>query len=88
MYQANLLFDSEGIPRIFDFGNASMISDPYLKEVHASCFYNNLQWTAPELLVAKLNDEAVQPTKMSDVHAFGMVVVEVGCVRFSRRLEV
>ena len=48
----------------------------------------SLRWAAPEILEAPPNSEARRPTKMSDVYAFGMVVVEVGCDRYSRRLEI
>ena len=86
MYQENLLFDSEGIPRIFDFDNSSMISDPNSNDASTPSHGYTTRWAAPEILEAS-GDESRRPTKMSDVYAFGMVVVEVGCDRFSRRLE-
>ena len=37
----------------------------------------SLRWAAPEILEAPSNGDARRPTKMSDVYAFAMVVVEV-----------
>ena len=88
MYQENILFDSKGIPRISGFEASSVIFDPSPDDASIQLFLRrSLRWAAPERLEAKLDDEAIWPTKMSDVYTFGMVVVEVGCDRYPRRLE-
>jgi serine/threonine protein kinase len=88
MDQENILFDSAGIPRISDFGISSITFDPASRNASTPVRGYSLRWAAPEILEAPLDSEARRPTKMSDVYAFGMVVVEVGCIRCSRRFEV
>ena len=87
MDQENILFDSEGIPRISDFGISSMTFDPTSNNASTPFRGYSLRWAAPEILEAPPSGEARRPTKMSDVYAFGMVVIEVGCDRYSCRLE-
>ena len=88
MDQENILFSSTGVPQISDFGNSSVTFDPKSKNASTLWCGYTLRWAAPEILEAEPDDEAVRPTKMSDVYAFGMVVVEVGCDRYPRRLAV
>lgn len=84
MHQGNILFDNAGIPRIVDFGVSSMTFDDRSNNDNASIPWRgfSLRWAAPEIQEAPPNGEARQPTKMSDIYAFGMVVVEV-CYHFS-----
>ena len=79
MDQENILFDSTGIPRISDFGIFSITFDPTSNNASTSFRGYNIRWAAPEILEAPLNSEVRRLTKMSDVYAFGMVVVEVQC---------
>ena len=72
------MFDNTGIPRISDFGSASLTQNPASMNASTPIRPTSIRWTAPEILGAAANIEAWRPTKMSDVYAFGMVVVEVG----------
>jgi serine/threonine protein kinase len=85
MHQANILFDSAGIPRIADFGISSITLDPFSSNASSPFHGYSLRWAAPEILEAQ-DDQSRRPTKMSDVYAFGMVVVEVRCHHHFRRL--
>ncbi|KAF9643105.1 kinase-like protein [Thelephora ganbajun] len=73
----NILFDNKGIPRISDFGISSVTFDPISNNASTAWRGYTLRWAAPEILEAPLNSESRRPTKMSDVYAFGMVVVEI-----------
>jgi len=75
MQQENILFDHEGIPRLTDFGISSITINPFSNNASTPMQGFSLRWAAPEILEAR-NDESGRPTKMSDVYAFGMVVVE------------
>jgi len=88
MLQENILFDGAGIPRIADFGISSITFDPNSYNASTPFGGYSLRWAAPEILEAPLNSEFRRSTKMSDVYAFGMVVVEVRCHYCSRRLGV
>jgi serine/threonine protein kinase len=83
--QENILFDSAGTPRIADFGISSITFNPISNNASTPYHGYSIRWAAPEILEAP-NDESRRPTKMSDVYAFGMVVVEVRCHHDSRRL--
>lgn len=72
--QLNIMLDSAGVPRIIDFGVASITFNPTSNASTPSNAFS-LRWAAPEILEG-LN-ESRRPTKMSDVYAFAMVVVEV-----------
>ena len=85
--QAEILFDDAGIPRIADFGFSSITFDPGSSIRSQKNFRDSIRWTAPEILQAP-DGESGHCTKMSDVYAFGMVVVEVRCHYCSRRLRV
>lgn len=76
--QLNILFDGAGVPRISDFGISSITFNPVSNNASTPFHGYSLRWAAPEILEAP-NDESRRPTKMSDVYAFGMVVVEVCC---------
>ena len=88
MPQENIFFDGTGIPRIADFGLSSITFDPNSCNATTPWRDYALRWAAPEILEAPLNSESRRPTKMSDVYAFGMVVVEARCHYCSRRLGV
>ena len=75
IYQTDILFDGTGVPRITDFGNA-LISSHQTNDAFTSSYGYSVRWTAPELLEA-VNENSRLPTKMSDVYAFAMVVIEV-----------
>lgn len=83
--QTEILFDDAGIPRIADFGFSSIIFDN--SSISKTIHIDPIQWTAPEILQVP-DGESGRRTKMSDVYAFGMVVVEVRCHYCSRRLRV
>ncbi|KAF9645557.1 kinase-like protein [Thelephora ganbajun] len=72
----NILFDSTGIPQITDFRIYSIIYDLDSHEAFASFRDYSMRWAAPEILETP-NNNSRRPTKMSDVYAFGMVVVEI-----------
>ena len=72
--QMNILFDSAGVPQIADFGVASITFRPTINASTPSNSYT-LRWAAPEILEARNEDR--RATKMSDVYAFAMVVIEV-----------
>ena len=76
MRQSHILFDPAGTPRILDFGNSSFTFDPTSNVASTPSGGYSVRWAAPEILDAT-NEESGHPTKMSDVYAFGMVVVEV-----------
>lgn len=84
MCQENILFDNAGIPRIADFGISSMTFDPTSNNASTPWRGFSIRWAAPEILEAPQGGEARRPTTMSDVYAFGMVVVEVRCHGYSR----
>ena len=70
--QMNILFESTGVPQITDFESSSIALNPYrINDLTTS----SLRWVAPEILEARNDDR--HPTKMSDVYAFAMVVIEV-----------
>ncbi|KAF9647902.1 kinase-like protein [Thelephora ganbajun] len=72
----NILFDSAGIPQINDFGFSSITFNPVSNNASSPFRGYSIRWAAPEILEAS-NDNSRRPTKMSDVYAFGMVVVEI-----------
>ena len=72
------MFDRTGIPRITDFGVSSMTFNPISSNATSLSHGHSVRWAALEILEASVDSEARRPTKMSDVYAFGMVVVEVG----------
>ena len=72
IHQTNVLFDSAGIPRLTDFGNSVIDVDEGPKELRGF----SLRWAAPEILEGLTGADWCL-TKMSDVYAFGMVVIEV-----------
>ena len=84
--QTEILFDDAGIPRIADFGFSSITFDSGSYITSKTMPSDSIQWTAPEILQA-LDSESGRRTKMSDVYAFGMIVVEVRCHYCSRRLR-
>ena len=73
------MFDNEGVPQITDFGISSITLDPYSNNASTAHEKSNLRWAAPEILEAPQNSELCRPTRMSDVYAFAMVVIEVKC---------
>ena len=74
VHQSSILFDNTGIPRLAGFSNSLVDIDENLGESHGY----RLRWAAPEIIDAE-NPASRRPTKMADVYAFGMVVVEVEC---------
>ena len=74
LHQSTILFDNTGIPRLAGFSNSLVAVDPY--ENTRESYGYTLRWAAPEILDAP-GPASRRPTKMSDVYAFGMVVVEV-----------
>jgi len=76
MHQGDILFDNAGIPHISDSGISSITFNPFSNNASTPSHGFCLRWAAPEILEAR-NDESRRPTKMSDVYAFAMVVVEV-----------
>ena len=85
VHQENILFDTAGIPRIADFGISTITFNPISNNASTPYHDYSLPWAAPEILEGP-NDESRRPTKMSDVYAFGMVVVEVRFHHYSRPL--
>ena len=53
-----------------------MTINPYTNNASTPSRGCTIRWAAPEILDAP-DEEARRPTKMSDVYAFAMVVVEV-----------
>ena len=76
IYQMNILFDRTGIPQITDFGVSSITFNPQTNNASTPSDGYSVRWAAPEILEAP-NTNLRRPTKMSDVYAFGIVVVEV-----------
>ena len=83
MHQENILFDKAGIPQLADFGASSITFDPTSKNASTPSGSFSLRWAAPEILEAP-NDKPFRSTKMMDVYAFAMVVVEVRYYHFRR----
>lgn len=75
IYQENILFDGAGVPQITDFG-VSSITFHQTNNASTPTHGYSIRWAAPEILEA-LNEISKRPTKMSDVYAFAMVVIEV-----------
>ena len=73
--QMNILFDSTGVPQITDFALASIDCNPNTNVASTPTYGYSLRWAAPEMLEARNEDR--RATKMSDVYAFAMVVIEV-----------
>ena len=73
--QMDILFDSTGVPQITDFKIASIDCNPTSNVAPTPSYSFCLRWAAPEMLEGRNWDGYA--TKMSDVYAFAMVVVEV-----------
>ena len=71
--QRNILVDAAGHARITDFSLATIIQDPN-SPTSTPEDHDYTRWTAPEIL--RFGSPA---TKESDIFAFGMVTIEVGC---------
>jgi serine/threonine protein kinase len=76
VHQLNILFDNGGVPLIADFGSASITFNPQTNNASTPSNGLSIRWTAPEIFEST-NDNSRRPTKMSDVYAFAMVVIEV-----------
>ena len=84
VHRLNILFDTMGVPRISDLGVSSVTSNPVSNNASTPFRACSIRWAAPEILAAP-NDESLRPTKISDVYAFGMVVIEVRYHHYLRR---
>ena len=80
MNKANVLIDDDGNARLGDFGNARFM-DPKGSTIS---FAGTTRWLAPELTGTDMDyseetddDQVPQPTKQTDIYAFGMVLLEV-----------
>lgn len=80
------MFDTAGTPLIADFGLSSITFNP-TNNASTPAFGISLRWAAPEILEST-NEISRRPTKMSDVYAFSMVVVEVKYHHLSRSHQV
>ena len=79
LFQPNILIDSEGIPRLSDFGLCSITRN--VDSVNASTPNHGctVRYCAPELLdigeVVRVAKK--KPTNKSDMYSLSMVIVEV-----------
>ena len=72
MNKANVLIGDDGNARLGDFGNARFMD----RKGYTMSFTGTMRWLAPELIETD-DDQVPQPTKQTDIYAFGMVLLEV-----------
>ena len=80
MNKANVLIDDDGNARLGDFGQARFMD----RKRYTMSFAGPMRWLAPELIGTDMDyseetddDQVPQPTKQTDIYAFGMVLLEV-----------
>jgi serine/threonine protein kinase len=79
--QANILIDKDFHPRLTDYGLVAILSDPNTVDPGGttSPSIGTARYMAPELLnPAGFGLDTSNPTKKSDVYAFGVVTYQVG----------
>jgi len=75
--QRNILVDSNGIPRISEYGLEIHLRD----RTSSKSIPTNVRWMAPEVLSTEKKTERVQSVedgKPTDVYSFAVVMYEVG----------
>lgn len=83
--QTNILIDRDSHPRITDYGLVAIIPDPDTVDPRGVVFPspNAVRYMAPELLNPPgFGLKHSNPTKQSDVYAFGVVTYQVSNARF------
>ena len=80
MNKPNVLIDADGNARLGDFGRARFMD----RKGYIMSFAGTMRWLAPELIGTDMDyseetddDQVPQPTKQTDIYAFGMVLLEV-----------
>ena len=79
--QTNILIDSDFRPRLTDYGLVAIMSDPNTVDPSSttSPSVGTVRYTAPELFSpASFGLHSSNPTKKSDIYAFGVVTYQVG----------
>jgi hypothetical protein len=72
--QPNILIDAEHNPRLYDFANCAFTDNANpVNTLVPSCTYT-IRWSAPEHFGD--SSQVQEPTEMSDIYAFSMVIVE------------
>ena len=71
--QANILIDTNGNPRVVDFGLSTVTQDTNSLDSTSDGQIITVRYTSPEIL-----REGRRHSRESDVFAFGMVMIEVG----------
>ncbi|KAG0708297.1 kinase-like domain-containing protein [Suillus ampliporus] len=73
LHPGNVLIDSEGKPRLTDFGLATVVGDPDLQwGTTTAARPLNAQWRAPEVI--GIENEPAKPTFESDIYSLGSVI--------------
>jgi serine/threonine protein kinase len=70
-YQANVLIDEDGTPRITDFGISRLLEDSALWNTSKTSADGSTRWMASELI----NGTAPRATVESDIYAFAMTIL-------------
>ena len=84
--QVNILIDRDFHPRLTDYGLVAIISDPDTVDPGSttSPSVGTVRYMGPELLnPSGFNLKNSNPTKKSDIYAFGMVTYQVSNARFT-----
>ena len=68
LIQDNVLIDSDGNPKLCDFGLSRALEDTSLWQTTTKQAPGTLRWQSPELL----SSETARVTIQSDIYAFGM----------------
>jgi serine/threonine protein kinase len=74
----NVLVDSQGCPKLCDFGLAKTLEENPSGLTTAEVFVGSTRWLAVELLSENSR------TRQSDIWAFGHLIIEVCIAVFSR----
>jgi serine/threonine protein kinase len=73
VFQANILIDEEEHARLADFGLITISeTQSFITTISHASDQGSTRWMAPELF-----KEGVRKSRMSDVYAFGMTILEV-----------
>ncbi|KAG2060310.1 kinase-like protein [Suillus hirtellus] len=75
----NVLIHADGTACVADFGLSLMYSEVISASQASwtSTVKGNVRWMAPELLVERVDDSQVRPSKQSDMYSFGGVMLQV-----------